>query len=147
MCYNCRRPRHIAKDCHEVGPACLYCQLVGHQVEDCPRLIAKLEEQDIKKGVVKENLEHKKVLGNHREKRMEDFQALLDERKAHTNVSLSKSLKEKQCISARIIDFDIDGVVLDEETNLNIMTEEAWEAMERPTLLPSLGRVGLFKGS
>lgn len=44
------------------------------------------------------------------------------------------------------MDFDIDGVVLDEETDLNIMTKEAWEAMDRPTLLPSLGRIGLFKG-
>lgn len=70
----------------------------------------------------------------------------MDERKAHTNASLSEILKEKQCISSRITDFDIDGVVLDDETNLNIMTKEDWEAMDRPNLLPSLGRIGLFKG-
>jgi hypothetical protein len=39
----------------------------------------------------------------------------------HKDVSLPEILKEKQCISARIGDFDID-CVLDEETQVNIMT-------------------------
>lgn len=82
-------------DFHGVGPACLYCQLVGHQVEDFLKLVAKLEEQDIKKEIVTECLEHKKVLGDHRANRLEDFEALLDGRKVHMNVSSSESLKEK----------------------------------------------------
>jgi hypothetical protein len=35
---------------------------------------------------------------------------------------------------------------LDEETQVNIMTEETWEILGNPTLVPSLGRIGLFKG-
>jgi hypothetical protein len=41
----------------------------------------------------------------------------------HKDVSLPEILKVKQRISARIGDFDI-GCVLDEETQVNIMTED-----------------------
>jgi hypothetical protein len=44
-----------------------------------------------------------------------------------------------------IEDFDID-CFLDEETQVNIMTEETWEIFGNPIVVPSLGRVGLFKG-
>jgi hypothetical protein len=54
-------------------------------------------------------------------------------------------MKEKQHISARIGDFDID-YVLDEETLVNIMTESTWEILGKPMVVPSLGRIGLFKG-
>jgi hypothetical protein len=40
----------------------------------------------------------------------------------HRNISLPKILKEKQQIEMRIRDFDID-CVLDEDTQVNIMTE------------------------
>jgi hypothetical protein len=40
----------------------------------------------------------------------------------HRHVRLSRIFKEKQCLEARIGDFDIDYVV-DEETQVNIMTE------------------------
>jgi hypothetical protein len=35
---------------------------------------------------------------------------------------------------------------LDEETLVNIMTEESWEILGKPTVVPSLGRICLFKG-
>jgi hypothetical protein len=35
---------------------------------------------------------------------------------------------------------------LDEETKVNIMTEETWEILGKPSVIPSLGRIGLFKG-
>jgi hypothetical protein len=60
-------------------------------------------------------------------------------------VILSEIFKEKECLEARIGDFDID-FVLDEETQLNIMTERNWEAIGRPSMIPSLGGIGLFKG-
>jgi hypothetical protein len=45
----------------------------------------------------------------------------------------------------RIGDFDID-CVLDEETQVNIMTESMWETLVKLAMVPSLGRIGLFKG-
>jgi hypothetical protein len=54
-------------------------------------------------------------------------------------------LNVKYRISARIEDFDID-CVLDEETQVNIMTKETLEILGNPTVVPSLGRIGLFKG-
>jgi hypothetical protein len=35
---------------------------------------------------------------------------------------------------------------LDEETQINIMIEETWEILGNPTVVPSLGRIGFFKG-
>jgi hypothetical protein len=63
----------------------------------------------------------------------------------HKDVSLPEILKVKHRISERIGDLDIDRV-LDEETQVNIMTEETWEILGKHTLVPSLGRIGLFKG-
>jgi hypothetical protein len=63
----------------------------------------------------------------------------------HKYVILPKIMKLKQRISERIEDFDID-CVLDEETQENIMTEKTWKILGKPTVIPSLGRIGLFKG-
>jgi hypothetical protein len=63
----------------------------------------------------------------------------------HEHVSLSDILKEKQCIVTRIEDFNI-YCVLDEETHMNIMPENTWEILGKPAMIPSLGRIGLFKG-
>jgi hypothetical protein len=63
----------------------------------------------------------------------------------HRYVSLSEFFKEKECIEARIGDFDIDSV-LDEETQVNIMPERTWEAIGKPCMIPSLGGIGLFIG-
>jgi hypothetical protein len=63
----------------------------------------------------------------------------------HKDVSLLEILKVKQHISERIGEFDID-CVLDEETQVNIMTKDTWKNLGNPTMVPSLGRIGLFKG-
>jgi hypothetical protein len=63
----------------------------------------------------------------------------------HRDISLLEILKEKQCIETRIGDFDID-CVLDEETHVNIMPESTMEILGKPHMIPSLGRIGLFKG-
>jgi hypothetical protein len=63
----------------------------------------------------------------------------------HRDDSLSEILKEKQQIETRIGDFDID-CVLDEDTQVNIMTESTWEILGKPAMVPSLGRIGLFRG-
>jgi hypothetical protein len=63
----------------------------------------------------------------------------------HRDVKLSKIFKEKECIEVRIGDFDIDSV-LDEEMQMNIMTERMWEAIGKPAMIPSLGGIGIFRG-
>jgi hypothetical protein len=63
----------------------------------------------------------------------------------HRDINLSEIFKEKECIEARIGDFDID-CVLDEETQVNIMTKRTWEYLRKPDMIPSLGGIGLFKG-
>jgi hypothetical protein len=63
----------------------------------------------------------------------------------HRDISLSDILKNEECIETRIGDFNID-CVLDAETQVNIMQESTWEILGKPTMIPSLGRIGLFKG-
>jgi len=63
----------------------------------------------------------------------------------HKDVSLPEIPKVKQHISTRIEDFNID-CIFDEETQVNIMTEETLEILGKPTMVPSLRRIGLFKG-
>jgi hypothetical protein len=63
----------------------------------------------------------------------------------HKDASLSEIFKEKEKIEVRIGDFDID-YALDEGTHMNIMIESTWETLGRPAMVPSLGRIGLFKG-
>jgi hypothetical protein len=63
----------------------------------------------------------------------------------HRDINLSEIFKEKQCIEARIGDFDID-CALDEETQVNIMKERTWEALGKPDMSPSLVGIGLFRG-
>jgi hypothetical protein len=63
----------------------------------------------------------------------------------HKDDSLSEILKGKQRIVTRIEDFDI-YCVLDEETHVNIMPESTWEILGKPSMIPSLGRISLFKG-
>ncbi len=47
LCYNYRRSDHLAKEFPEVGPICLCCKVFGHKVEDCPKIIVKVEGRDI----------------------------------------------------------------------------------------------------
>jgi hypothetical protein len=43
LCYRCRKPRHLAKECLGRRPSCLCYKDVDHEVLDCPRMIAKVE--------------------------------------------------------------------------------------------------------
>jgi hypothetical protein len=65
--------------------------------------------------------------------------------KEHIDVRLPEIFKEKEKVKARLGDFDID-YILDEETQVNIMTERNWEAIGKPAMIPSLGGIGLFRG-
>jgi hypothetical protein len=47
ICYNYRIPRHLAKECPGTSPICLCCKIIGHEVENCPRMIAKVERMNM----------------------------------------------------------------------------------------------------
>jgi hypothetical protein len=64
----------------------------------------------------------------------------------HKDISLPEILKEKQRIVTRIEDFHMD-CVLDEETHVNVIPESTWEILGNSSMIPSLGRIGLFKGN
>jgi hypothetical protein len=63
----------------------------------------------------------------------------------HKDISLPEILKEKECLETRIGDFDIE-CVLDAKTQVNIMPESTWEILGKPSMIPSLGGIGLFTG-
>jgi hypothetical protein len=63
----------------------------------------------------------------------------------HQHVRLLEAFNKKEFIEVRIRDFDID-YVLDEETQVNIMTKRTWEAIRRTVMTPSLRGIGLFRG-
>jgi hypothetical protein len=63
----------------------------------------------------------------------------------HRHVKLSDIFKEKECLEARIGDFDIE-CVMDEEKWVNIITERTWELLGKISMIPSLGGIGLFSG-
>jgi hypothetical protein len=45
ICYNYMQPRHLARDYHNPFTTCSYCSLFEHVIEDCPVLLAKLQER------------------------------------------------------------------------------------------------------
>jgi hypothetical protein len=142
LCYRCRKPRHLAKECLGRRPSCLCYKDVDHEVLDCPRMIAKVEGMNLNQenpnsapeAIAEPQKESEKILLQMRE-------TLND----HRHIRLSEIFKDKECLEARIGDFDID-CVLDEDTQVNVMAERTWEAIGRPAMIPSLGGLGLFIG-
>jgi hypothetical protein len=67
LCYNCRRLGHLAKACPGIGPICLCCKDVGHEVLDCPRMIAKVEKMNLRQENYEEGQETKDMLENQKE--------------------------------------------------------------------------------
>jgi hypothetical protein len=118
---------------------------MDHEVLDFPRMIAKVERMNMRSENPEEDQETKTM----EEPQKESKNVLLRMKETlndHINVNLSEIFKEKECIEARIGDFDID-CVLDEETQVNIMTERTWEILGKPAMIPSLGGIGLFRGN
>jgi hypothetical protein len=63
----------------------------------------------------------------------------------HRHVRLLEIFKEKEQIEGRIGGFEID-CILDEETQVNIMPERAWEDIRKLAMIPSIGGTSLFRG-
>jgi hypothetical protein len=113
-------------------------------VLDFPRMIAKVERMNMRQ----ENPEKGQETETMEEPQKESETVLLQMKETlndHRDINLSEIFKEKECIETRIGDFDID-CVLDEETQVNIMTERTWEILGKPAMIPSLGGIGLFRG-
>jgi hypothetical protein len=110
-------------------------------------MIAKVEKMDMRQENYKEGKEAKDMLENHKENESETMLSQLKETmNDHRDIGLPEILKVKHRIVTRIEDFDID-CVLDEETNVNVMPERTWEILGNVSMVPSLGRIGLFKGN
>jgi hypothetical protein len=85
---------------------------MDHEVLDCPRMIAKLEKMNLNQENPKEDIETMAEPQKESEKVLLEMKEILNN---HRHVRLSEIFKEKECIEARIGDFNID-CVLDEET-------------------------------
>jgi hypothetical protein len=121
LCYSCRRPGHLAKECPGRKPSCLYCKAMDHEVLDFPRMIARLEKMNIEQA----NLEGDQETKITEEPQQESEKVLIQMKetlKEHKDVQLPHIFKEKEQVEERIWDFDID-YILDEETQVNIMPE------------------------
>jgi hypothetical protein len=144
LCYSCRRPRHLAKEFPGRRPSCLCCKSMDHEVLDCPRMIDKVERMNMRQENPEEGQETKTMAEPQKESDIVLLQ-MKETLKNHIDINLSGIFKEKECIETRIEDFDIH-CVLDEETQVNIMTERTWEILGKPVMIPSLGGIGLFRG-
>jgi hypothetical protein len=112
LCYSCRRMVHISKECPGGISSCLCFKSLDYKVLDCPRMIAKLERMNL-------NEENPKIDPETVDETLKESEKVLIQMKEtlndHRHVRLLEIFKEKECIEARIGDFDIDSV-LDEET-------------------------------
>ena len=77
LCYNYRRLGHLAKECPGTSPICLCCKVVGHEVEDCLKMISKVERMNMRQGNYEEIQETKSMLENYKEKESEKSQTML----------------------------------------------------------------------
>jgi hypothetical protein len=144
LCYSCRKPGHLAKECPGGRTNCLCCKAMDHEVLDFPRMIDRLEKMNIEKEKPKGDQETQIIEEPQKESEIMLLK-MKDTLNDHRDINLLEILKKKEQVEVRIGDFDID-CTLDEETPINIMTESTWETLGRPALVPSLGGVSLFKG-
>jgi hypothetical protein len=94
LCYNCRRLGHLVKECLGTGPIFLCCKAIGHEVEDFPRMIVKVENMNM----IQENYEEGQKTKNMLENQKESETILLQMKETlndHRDIRLLEILKEK----------------------------------------------------
>jgi hypothetical protein len=101
LCYNCRRPGHLAKEFPGRGPICLCCKFIDHEVLDFPRMIYKVEKMNMRQENHEEGQETKNVPKNQKESEVILLQ-MKETLNDHRDISLSEILKEKEYIETRI---------------------------------------------
>jgi hypothetical protein len=117
---------------------------MDHEALDFPRMIVKVERMNMRQ----EDHEKGQATETMTEPRKESEKVLLQMKETlndHRHMSLPEIFKEKECIEARIGDFDVD-CVLDEEKQVNNMTERTWKLLGKPAMTPSLEGMALFRG-
>jgi hypothetical protein len=87
---------------------------MDHEVLDCPRMIAKFERMNMRQENPKADSETE-IMAELQKKSEKVFLQMKETMNDHRHISLSEIFKEKECIEARIGDFNID-CVLDEGT-------------------------------
>jgi hypothetical protein len=91
LCYSCRKPGHLAKECPGRRPSCLCCKALDHEVLDCPRMIYKLEGMNMRPENPKADLEMAEPQKESKKVLLQIRETLNDRR----HVSLSEIFKEK----------------------------------------------------
>jgi hypothetical protein len=91
LCYNCRRPIHIVKECPGRRPICLCCKAMDHEVLDCPRIIAKLEKLNIEQARDQET----KIIEETQKESEKILLQMRDTLNDHSHVRLSEIFKKK----------------------------------------------------
>jgi hypothetical protein len=97
LCYSCRRPGHLAKECPGRRPSCLCCKAMDHEVLDFPRMIAKVERMNMNQENPKADLETEIMT----EPQKESEKVLLQMKETlndHRHVSLSEISKKKNAL-------------------------------------------------
>jgi hypothetical protein len=135
LCYNCRRPGHMDKECLGRRPSCICCKSMDHEVLDFPRMIAKLERMNMEQVYPERGQETETLTEPQKESEIVLLQ-MKETLNDHRDTNLSEILKEKEKIEVRIEDFDID-CILDEKTRVNAMIEITWEILGKPAMIPS----------
>jgi hypothetical protein len=82
------------KECPGIGPICLFCKDIGHEVEDYARMIVKVKNMNMRQENYKKGQKAKDMLENHKEKESETMLVQLKEvMDDHRDIRLLEILK------------------------------------------------------
>jgi hypothetical protein len=94
LCYNCRKPGHLAKECLGRRLSCLRCKAMDYEVLDFPGMIARLEGMNTKQEKPKADPEMEEPQKDSEKVFLQINETLND----HRHAILSEKFKEKECL-------------------------------------------------